>query len=103
MGGFGFPANPSDVWVSKDGADWTLVNETPWNNDPNPFCTEDIVPFRCDNVRYDFDILTVSGNGKGQKPAIFTFGGDRERFELDPVSNFFRVENDVWRFAPAGK
>lgn len=99
MGGFGFPFNPSDVWVSKDGADWTLVNVMPWDNDPDPFCGNS-PPLRCDNVRYDFDMLTVSGAGNGQKPAIFTFGGDRERFILDPVSNFFRVDNDVWRFAP---
>jgi hypothetical protein len=100
MGGFGFPFNPSDVWVSKDGADWSLVNVMPWDNDPDPFCGNS-PPLRCDNVRYDFDMLTVSGAGKGQKPAVFTFGGDRERFILDPVSNFFRVDNDVWKFAPA--
>ncbi len=100
MGGFGFPFNPSDVWVSKDGADWEQVNWTPWDNDPDWVQCSNSPPLRCDNVRYDFDMLTVSGNGKGQKRAIFTFGGDRGRFELDPFSNFFRVENDVWRFAP---
>ena len=91
MGGYGFPSNPSDIWVSKDGAEWDQVSDTPWNN---------FDPINDDYVRYDFDMLTVKGAKNGQEPAILTFGGDRERFELDPVTNFFRVENDVWRYAP---
>jgi hypothetical protein len=88
MGGFGIPFNPSDVWVSKDGATWKQVSESPWNA-TSP-----------DDIRYDFDMLTVSGGSGGLKPSIFTFGGDRETFVLPPEVNFFRVENDVWRYSP---
>jgi hypothetical protein len=41
------------------------------------------------------------GSKKGESASIMTFGGDRERFELDPFTNFFRVENDVWRWSPS--
>lgn len=110
MGGFGTPFNPSDIWVSKDGADWTKVSDTPWNNNPisNVFaCPPPLPPLApdliCDNVRYDFDMLTVSGGKGGMKPSIFTFGGDREVFFPIPdylPPNFMRVENDVWRYSP---
>ena len=105
MGGFGSPVNPSDIWVSKDGADWTQVSSTPWNNDPDwdaitdPFCSTTPPELVCDNIRYDFDMLTVKGGKGGMKPSIFTFGGDREVFYPIPF-NYFRVENDVWRFSP---
>lgn len=105
MGGFGTPSNPSDIWVSKDGAEWTLVSETPWNNDPDwnaffdPFCEFTPPGLICDNIRYDFDMLTVKGGAGGMKPSIFTFGGDREVFFPIPF-NYFRVENDVWRYSP---
>jgi hypothetical protein len=107
MGGFGVPFNPSDVWVSKDGADWTQVSATPWNNNPisnvfacpppPPPLSPDLV---CDNIRYDFDMLTVSGGKSGMKPSIFTFGGDREVFIPEFPDNYLRVENDVWRYSP---
>ncbi len=99
LGGFGSPFNPSDIWVSKNGADWTQVSATPWNNNPDPFCTFNPPPLVCDNVRYDFDMLTVKGGKGGMKPSIFTFGGDREVFFPLPF-NFLRIENDVWRFSP---
>ena len=105
MGGFGSPVNPSDIWVSKDGSDWTQVSSTPWNNDPNwdaitdPFCASTAPGLVCDNIRYDFDMLTVKGGKGGMKPSIFTFGGDREVFFPIPF-NYFRVENDVWRYSP---
>lgn len=89
MGGFGFPDNPMDIWVSKDGADWEQVSSSPWDA---------VSP---DDIRYDFDMLTVSGGKGGMKPSIFTFGGDRETFFFPPEVNFFRVENDVWRYGPA--
>ena len=60
-----YSSNPSDIWVSKDGADWTLVSETPWNNDPDwnafidPYCQYTPPGLVCDNIRYDFDMLTV--------------------------------------------
>ena len=77
-----------DIWVSKNGADWKQVSESPWNAE-SP-----------DDIRYDFDMLTVKGGRGGQKPSIFTFGGDRETFFLPPEINFFRVENDVWSYSP---
>ena len=88
FGGFGIPGNPTDIWVSKDGANWKQVSESPWNA---------VTP---DDIRYDFDILTVKGGMGGMKPSIFTFGGDRETFFLPPEVNFFRVDNDVWRYSP---
>lgn len=102
MGGFGTPNNPSDIWVSKNGADWDLASVTPWNNDPGSslFYCNPPPGLICDNIRYDFDILTVAGGKNGMKPSIFTFGGDREVFIPIP-DNFLRIENDVWRFSPA--
>ena len=107
MGGFGALFNPSDIWVSKDGADWTQVSDTPWNNNPisnlfvcpppPPPLSPDLI---CDNIRYDFDMLTVSGGKGGMKPSIFTFGGDREVFIPEFPDNHLRVENDVWRYSP---
>ena len=107
LGGFGLPFNPSDIWVSKNGADWTQVSFTPWNNNPisnvyacpppPPPLSPDLV---CDNIRYDFDMLTVSGGKGGMKPSIFTFGGDREVFDPNVPDNYLRVENDVWRYSP---
>ena len=111
MGGFAaldpffpnFDTNPSDIWISKDGADWEQVSDSPWNNDPSYFdcifATPPELPVVCDNVRYDFDMLTVSGGKGGMKPSIFTFGGDREIFVPIP-GNEFRIENDVWRYSP---
>jgi hypothetical protein len=101
MGGFGTPANPSDIWVSKDGADWSQVSATPWNNDPSSslFYCNPPPGLICDNIRYDFDMLTVTGGQGGMKPSIFTFGGDREVF-IPVQDNFLRVENDVWRYGP---
>ena len=88
MGGFGIPFNPMDIWVSKNGANWRQVSDSPWDAE-SP-----------DDIRYDFDMLTVKGGMGGLKPSIFTFGGDRETFILPPEVNFFRVENDVWRYGP---
>jgi hypothetical protein len=49
-----------------------------------------------DDAKYDFDALVVR-DGPFGLPSIFTFGGDRERFELPPDVNATRVDNDVWR------
>jgi hypothetical protein len=111
MGGFAaldpfppnFDTNPSDIWISKDGANWEKVSDSPWNNDPSySDCISadpPELPIICDYVRYDFDMLTVSGGEGGMKPSIFTFGGDREIFVPIP-GNEFRIENDVWRYSP---
>jgi len=45
----------------------------------------------------DFDALVVKGRRGCWLPTIFTFGGDRERFELPPEVNATRIDNDVWR------
>ena len=98
FGGFGLskdptdpfgPGNPLDVWVSKTGADWEQVSDSPWNAaDPA-------------DGKYDFDVLSGWFRGEeGYRPAIFTFGGDRETFDFTDLTNFLNVDNDVWRFAP---
>lgn len=98
FGGFGLstdpadpfkPSNPTDVWVSHDGAHWKEVQGTgapPWNaTGPQ-------------DIRYDFAAFPVYWvNGKFQ-PSIFTFGGDQETFNpFDPLA-FQKVTNDVWQF-----
>jgi len=100
FGGFGLspdptqpflPSNPMDIWVSKDGAAWTQVSDSPWN------------AMSPGDIKYDFDALVASGGGVGQKPAIFTFGGDRETFDFQDPENYLRVDDEVWRFAPPQK
>ena len=95
FGGFGLsldpkdpfaPSNPMDVWVSRNGADWVQVSDSPWN------ATEPA------DIKYDFDALV--SRGRGQRPAIFTFGGDRETFDFSDPLNYLNVDADVWRFAP---
>jgi hypothetical protein len=95
FGGFGLspdpanpfaPANPMDVWVSRNGQDWQQVDDAPWNA---------VSPA---DVKYDFDALVVSGGRYGRRPTVLTFGGDRETFNpFDPV-NFLRIDNDVWEY-----
>ncbi len=87
FGGFGQPTNPVDMWSSQDGADWVLLDQTPWNaTDP-------------DQVRYDFDSVVTDRDGG---PAILTVGGDRETFDFTDPLNYTRVDDDVWAFsAPA--
>jgi len=92
FGGFGFPtdpfvpAHPRDLWASRDGATWTLVSESPWNADGS------------EDVKYDFDSLVVRGGPGGQRPSIFTFGGDREASFVAPDPSL--VDDEVWRFSP---
>ena len=95
FGGYGEPQNPNDVSLSADGRRWWRLGRPlgpPWlASDP-------------DDVKYDFDALVIDGVPGSPFPAIFTFGGDRERFELPPAVNAERVDNDVWRvvFHPRG-
>lgn len=96
FGGFGqspagpfVPANPMDVWVSRNGASWTQLAGTaspPWNaNSPA-------------DIKYDFAAFAVHGVKGRSGPSIFTFGGDRETFNpFDPFA-FEKVDNDVWQF-----
>ena len=97
FGGFGLSddpndpfkaANPMDIWVSKDGADWKQVSDSPWNA---------VTP---EEIKYDFDALVVKGGKRGQRPSVFTFGGDRETFNFTDPANFLNVDNDVWHFSP---
>jgi hypothetical protein len=84
-------ANPTDMWSSRDGANWTELGPPaapPWNG---------ATP---SDMRYDFDALVISGGRAGLRPSIMTFGGDRERFGLPDDANRFLIENDVWRFGP---
>jgi hypothetical protein len=85
------PANPTDIWASRDGRNWTELASPaspPWNG---------ALPA---DMRYDFDALVFSGGRAGLPPSIMTFGGDRERFGLPEEVNAFLLENDVWLFGP---
>lgn len=97
FGGFGLsddPAdpfgsnNPMDIWVSRDGSDWTQVSDSPWNA---------VFP---EEIKYDFATLVAPGGPNGRGLAIYTFGGDREDFDFTDPLNFLNVDNDVWRFSP---
>ena len=74
--------------MSRDGARWWELKKRfspPWRAESG------------DDVKYDFDALVLKGQPGCWRPSIFTFGGDRERFELPPEVNATRVDNDVWR------
>ncbi|HMS62096.1 MAG TPA: hypothetical protein PKD63_07435 [Solirubrobacteraceae bacterium] len=86
FGGFGFPVNPVDMWSSRDGATWNPLPDAPWNA-TSP-----------EQVKYDFDALTVRAGGL--RPSILTFGGDRETFDFGDPANWLRVDGDVWRYGP---
>lgn len=86
FGGFGLLANPQDVWVSKNGKSWHKLDKGPWDDAPS------------DQIKYDFDAVVTKGFGKGND-AIYTFGGDRETFDLSDPNNYLRVDNDVWKFS----
>ena len=98
FGGYGevpgvppIPANPTDMWTSRDGRAWTQLPSPaapPWNGQSSA------------DMRYDFDALVFSGGRSGLRPSIMTFGGDRERFGLPSDVNAFLIENDVWQFGP---
>jgi len=86
FGGFGLLQNPTDMWVSDDGAEWTELPTNPWDSaDPTA-------------MRYDFDALVIDDAGTG--PRVLTFGGDRETFDFTDPENYLRIDNDVWTFAP---
>ena len=87
FGGFGLVENPTDVWASADGAVWELLEGPPWNAS-GP-----------EGVRYDFDSLAVATDAG---PVVVTVGGDRETFDFTDPENYLRVDDDVWRFGPAG-
>ena len=86
FGGFGDPENPVDVWTSGDGSEWTLLTTPPWNARSG------------NDIKYDFDIIVTNENSVNPRPAIYTFGGDRETFDFDDPLNYLRVDSDVWIF-----
>ncbi len=97
FGGFGLsfdpdnpfePSNPMDVWVSRNGADWEMVSDSPWNA---------VAPA---DIKYDFDALVSRGGRFGGRSAIYTFGGDRETFNFQDPLNYLQVDDEVWRFRP---
>jgi hypothetical protein len=95
FGGFGlalpkdpigiFPANPLDVWTSRDGATWMQISDSPWN------------ALTSSDVKYDFASVVARGL---RGPVIYTFGGDRETFNFFDPTNYLNVDNDVWRYGP---
>lgn len=87
FGGFGFPKNPVDVWVSDDGARWTLLSTPPWHANGS------------DDIKYDFDIIVTDAYSLDPKPAIYTFGGDRETFDFSDPLNYLRIDDDIWKFS----
>jgi len=97
FGGFGLPEtgfepnNPRDMWSSRNGRNWTKINDAPWNAESAA------------DVKYDFDALVLAGGKGALRPSIFTFGGDRETFDFGDPQNFLRVDNDVWRFSPPSR
>ena len=42
--------------------------------------------------------MTVDLGRGGLRPAVYTFGGDRETFDFTDPLNPTRIDNDVWRF-----
>jgi hypothetical protein len=86
FGGFGIPENPVDVWISENGADWTLLSDPPWNARSQG------------DIKYDFDIVVTNADSVSPKPVIYTFGGDRETFDFTDALNYLRVDDDVWSF-----
>ena len=78
--------SPTDLQISRDGATWAQVPGAPWNA-ANP-----------DAIRYDYDTV-VAPDGDG-RDAIYTFGGDRETFNFFDPTQWLKVDDDVWRFAP---
>ncbi|MGB5452038.1 MAG: hypothetical protein WBN00_08085 [Sedimenticolaceae bacterium] len=101
FGGFGLsddpadpfkPSNPTDMWISRDGEEWWKALEPPW------------LAYNPADIKYDFDALVLRGGRFGsRKPAIYTFGGDRETFNFFDPFNYLNVDNDVWSFSPPPK
>ena len=81
------PSNPADVWVSRNGADWTQLVGEPWNA-ASPA-----------DVKYDYDTIVAPAGRDGRGLAIYTFGGDRETFDFFDPTQWLNVDNDVWRFS----
>lgn len=81
------PANPMDVWVSRDGASWRMLKGAPWNA-RGP-----------EEIKYDYDTVVAPVGRWWRGRAIYTFGGDRETFNFFDPTQWLNVDNDVWRFS----
>ena len=82
------PSNPTDIWVSNNGADWIELSGSaspPWNA-AGP-----------EDIKYDFAAFSVYQANDRFQPSIFTFGGDRETFNPGDFLAFRKVDNDVWQ------
>jgi hypothetical protein len=88
FGGFGLPTNPTDAQWSGSGRSWKTLAGSAWNAQ-SP-----------DEIKYDFDSSVIPD--KHGRPAIYTFGGDRETFSFGDPTNYLRVDNDVWRLTLGG-
>lgn len=95
FGGFGLstdptdpfkPSNPVDMWISRNGKKWKLINNTPWNASTPA------------EIKYDFASLVARGGPNSNGPAIYTFGGDRETFDFSDTLNYLNIDSDVWSF-----
>jgi hypothetical protein len=83
--GSGLPVNPTDAWWSGSGRRWQKLEGDSWNTSST------------DEAEYDFDSAVIrDGHGR---PAIYTFGGDRETFTFGDPTNYLRVDNGVWRLS----
>jgi hypothetical protein len=83
FGGFGLPTNPTDAQWSGSGGSWKQLAGNAWNA-KSPA-----------EIKYDFDSAVI--RDESGRPAIYTFGGDRETFNFGDPTNYLRVDNDVWR------
>ena len=81
------PANPTDMWSTRDGSTWSELPYNAWGSDDPA------------DMRYDFAAVVAPGRGG----AILTFGGDQETFCFADPENVNRVTNDVWRFRTTGR
>jgi hypothetical protein len=81
------PSNPMDIWISKNGADWEQVSDSPWN------------ATKPADIKYDYDTVVAPAGPDGRGQAIYTFGGDRETFDFFDPTQWLNVDNDVWRFS----
>ena len=60
---------------------WGLLSGAPWQAADQG------------EIKYDFAALSAFGS-------IYTFGGDRETFDFFDLTNYLKIDNDVWRFRP---
>jgi len=103
FGGFGLPpqepppappnydaSNPMDIWASYNGKNWKELKgkaSPPWN------------AAEPEDIKYDFAAFPVYFRNGKFRPAIYTFGGDRETFNPFDPDAINKVDSDAWRFS----